>query len=231
MRILLVPALVLLAGCGASGPTVTVFAASSLKAPFAQIEQAFERQYPGTDVRFSFGGSADLVAQLDQGAPADVLATADEATMRRSGLPGAEAFASNTMVIVVPEGNPGQVTSLADLADPALAISICAPQVPCGAATARVTRSAGVVIAADSEESAVTDVLGKVISGQADAGVAYTSDVATTPGVQGIPIPARFNTTNRYFVAAPQSAGRQFADFLSGDTAQDLLRADGFGPP
>ena len=221
----------LLAGCG--GPdanTVTVFAASSLTAPFTQIADIYEQQHPGTTVAVTFAGSADLVAQLEQGAPASVLATADEATMAKAGWASPQPFATNTMTIVVPEGNPGEVRGIADLSDPDLTVVICAPQVPCGAATAAVEQAAGVDIAADSEESAVADVLGKVSSGQADAGIVYESDLGSA-AVTGVVIPDAVNATNTYLIAARDARGREFLDTVASEQGQQVLADDGFGPP
>lgn len=221
----------LVTGCAnSSTDTVTVYAASSLKAPFAVIEALYEQQNPGTSLTISYAGSADLVAQLGSGAPADVLATADEVTMAASGLPGAQVFATNTMTIVVPDDNPASVSNLEDLSDPDLAVVICAPQVPCGAATAEVARSAGVTIAADSEESAVADVVGKVANGQADAGIAYVSDLTTTSGVRGIAIPDQVNVTNSYLIAPATPRGQAFVDLVLSDAGQAALAGDGFGP-
>ena len=134
----------ILAGCSTSAPDagLTVYAAASLKQPFTRIGQLYEEQHPGARVTFNFAGSSDLVAQLDHGAPADVLATADETTMTDavgSGTAtGPRIFATNTLQIVVPAGNPGGVDGFSDLTDPSLQVVVCAPHVRCGAATVRV---------------------------------------------------------------------------------------------
>lgn len=227
-------AVLLMTGCAAdtnaAGSTVTVFAASSLKAPFSEMQTMYLQQNPGADLTINFAGSADLVAQLQDGAPADVLATADQATMTASGLAGAQVFATNTLTVIVPPDNPGGVSDVTDLSDPALTVVICAPQVPCGAATAQMASNADVDIAADSEESAVADVLGKVASGQADAGVVYVTDLTSTPGVRGIPIPQAVNVTTTYLIASADPAGQGFIDLVLSDTGQAVLRDDGFGP-
>lgn len=228
------------AGCSASAPDdgLTVYAAASLKEPFTRIGQLYEAQHPGTKVTFNFAGSADLVAQVDQGAPADVLATADEPTMAealRSGTATSpRVFARNTLQIAVAPGNPQNIRGFADLADPSLRVVVCAPQVPCGAATARVEQNTGVEVAAVSEESSVTDVLGKVTTGQADAGVVYRSDViGAGSAVQGVRIPAHDNTVNRYPIAATSGdpVAARFIDLVLGEQGQQILRDDGFGPP
>ncbi len=234
----LVAALILpLATAGCSGPErpgVTVLAASSLKVPFERLETAFEKANPGSQITVNFAGSAELVTQIQQGARADVLATADEATMDSSELTGAQIFATNTMSIVVPADNPGNVTGLADLERPELLVVVCAPQVPCGAATSRIEASSGIDIWADSEESSVTDVLGKVRTGEADAGIVYASDVqAASPQVKAISIPVRYNTVNRYPIAlvSEDPQARAFIDLVLSPQGRRVLRETGFGPP
>jgi molybdate transport system substrate-binding protein len=229
-----------LGGCAdtADESQITVLAAASLKAPFSEIATRFEASEPGTSVRFNFAGSSDLVAQLQQGAPGDVLATADEPTMAMAeGLTGTPTiFASNSMTIAVPIDNPGTVTGLQSLASPALDVVVCAPQVPCGAATTRIEAAAGIDILPDSEEASVTDVLNKVATGQADAGIVYVSDVAAADEtVTTVEIPAQVNATNRYPIAVlndaadPQTA-EAFVDFVNGQQGQRILRRAGFGP-
>lgn len=234
--VLLGPLVVVTACAGGSEVNqITVFAASSLTRPFTKLAQDYERDHPETDVVLNFAGSADLVAQLDQGAPASVLATADESTMQEAQSVHELSpirFATNSMTIAVPVGNPGGVESLADLARPELDVVICAPQVPCGAATVRVEQAAGISISPDSEESAVADVLGKVSSGQADAGVVYVSDLTSAAEtVSAVAIPQEVNTTNVYLIAALSEPGRQFAAFVLGDEGQQVLADDGFGAP
>lgn len=224
--------------------TLTVFAAASLQRPFEQIGLAFERAHPGVDIRFGFGGSSGLVAQLADGAPADVLATANEATMDKavaedlvSGEP--QAFASNTLQIVVPLGNPAQVASLADLTRPGTKVVLCAPVVPCGAASLAVERAAGLDITPVSEEQSVTDVLGKVRSGEADAGLVYVTDAAGARGeVTGIAFPESTSpgAVNTCPVATLESAADaeladEFVAAVTGDEGQKVLRAAGFGAP
>jgi molybdate transport system substrate-binding protein len=225
-----------LAGCSTPGTEgVTVFAASSLKAPFGELAHIYQREHPEDRVILNFAGSADLVAQLDQGAPAAVLATADEATMDKAAagrVLAPTAFATNSMTIVVPKGNPGGVRGLSDLANEDLNVVVCAPQVPCGASTTAIERAAGVQITPDSQESAVADVLGKVTSGQADAGVVYVSDAFNTPGhVEEIQIPDNVNMTNLYLIAPVTGGGQAFVDLVLSDAGQQVLADNGFGPP
>jgi molybdate transport system substrate-binding protein len=193
---------------GSTGTTLTVYAASSLTSTFTELGKRFEASHDGVEVSFSFGGSSDLVAQIDQGAPADVFASADTATMDRAVAADAVegdpvAFASNTLEIAVPPDNPARVTSLQDLAEPATTVVVCAPEVPCGAATQKVEEASKVDIEPVSEEQAVTDVLTKVESGEADAGLVYVTDVqAAGDEVEGVTFPESSAAVNTYPIAA-----------------------------
>ena len=250
----LVAASALLAGCaGAAGAssgatessskeTLTVFAAASLTTTFTELADRFETANPGVTVAVNFAGSADLVTQIREGAPADVFAAADAKTMAglsRDGLvDGTPAvFATNTLMIAVPADNPAGIASFADLAAPNLDVVVCAPQVPCGGALLTLEAATGVTLAPVSEENAVTDVLGKVTSGQADAGLVYVTDVAAAgDAVLGIPIPEADRAVNEYpiaVVAGSEQArlGASFARFVTGAIGQRVLGAAGFGPP
>jgi molybdate transport system substrate-binding protein len=228
-------------GAGQEEP-LTVLAAASLKEPFGEIARMFEHDHPGVRVRLVLGGSADLVTQLAQGAPADVLATADITTMARAQATGSLSgtptpFATNTMTIAVEPGNPRGLAAVSDLARGDLAVVVCAPAVPCGAAAQRVAHRAGVRMRPVSEEGSVAGVLGKVATGQADAGVVYVTDVAGSGGsVEGVPIPAAVNTTNTYPVAlvagtSAEAHAASFVDVVLGDRGQQVLTDAGFGPP
>ena len=162
---------------------ITVYAAASLQPTFTDLGDRFERDHPGTTVTFNFAGSSSLVTQLVQGAPADVFASANPENMAKAVDSGVVSgapvdFAANTLTLVTPPGNPKGVQQFSDLADPDLQVVVCAPQVPCGAATETVERFTGVALRPVSEESSVTDVLGKVVSGQADAVLVYVTDAA-----------------------------------------------------
>jgi molybdate transport system substrate-binding protein len=222
--------------------TITVFAAASLKSSFTTIGTAFEAENKGVTVRFSFAGSSDLVAQLQQGAPADVFASADTETMDDADdlrLLAAEPvdFATNTLQIVTPPDDPAHIDSLADLTDPDADVVVCAPQVPCGAAAQGVEKAAGLDIEPVSEEQSVTDVLNKVVSGEADAGLVYVTDVAAAgASVRGVTIPQADDVVNTYPIApladsdhADEAAA--FAAFVTGPEGQAILAAAGFGQP
>lgn len=233
MRRVLGATLVLtLAGCAAApsdrGPVV--FAASSLSTVLAEI---------GPAARLSFDGSAALVDQLAAGAPADVFASADRQSMARAvdeGVIDGEPvmFATNRLVVVVPIDNPAQVTGFDHSLDAAKLVA-CAVEVPCGAAAARLAEAAGLELRPVSEESKVSDVLGKVVSGEADAGLVYATDAAASPDVSSFEIPGAQEDPNTYWVAVVADAphpeeARAFGDSLTGEWQADL-RAAGFGPP
>jgi molybdate transport system substrate-binding protein len=227
---------------GGSGPTLTVYAASSLTSTFAEIAEEFEQEHDGVEVELSFAGSSDLVAQIQEGAPADVFASADLATMDRlvdDDLAAADPrdFASNTLEIAVPPGNPAGITSLQDLGRQPLDLVVCAPEVPCGAATRSLAQEAGVPLHPVSEEQSVTDVLAKVTAGEADAGLVYVSDVrAAGDDVEGITFPESASAVNVYPIAPVEGSdepdlAQAFVDLVLGDTGQRILADAGFGQP
>ena len=221
---------------------LTVFAAASLQRPFEEIGRIFEDTHPGVTVRFSFGGSSGLVAQLAEGAPGDVLATANEPTMadavKDSLVAGdPKPFASNTLQVVVPADNPAGVRTLADLAKPGTQVVLCAPAVPCGAASAALEKAARVDIRPVSEEQSVTDVLGKVRSGEADAGLVYVTDVAWAGAeVTGIDVPEAAAVVNTYPIAALRDAAdadlaAEFVALVTGTEGGEVLADAGFRAP
>ncbi|MBP1233135.1 molybdate transport system substrate-binding protein [Arthrobacter sp. PvP102] len=222
--------------------TITVFAAASLKATFTTLADEFEKKNPGTKVTLSFAGSSDLATQISQGAPADVFASADTTNMAKLADAGlldgaATNFATNVLQIAVPPSNPASIGSFADLARPGVKVVVCAGQVPCGAAADAVEKAAGVTIAPVSEESSVTDVLGKVTSGEADAGLVYVTDVkAAGTKAKGIPFAEAGKAVNTYPIATvgasrnKQLAAAFVAMVASADGRKTLADA-GFGAP
>ena len=221
--------------------TLTVYAASSLTTAFEEIGEVFEAEHEGVGVEFSFAGSSDLVAQIQQGAPADVFASADESNMDKLVADGLAAgdpvvFATNTLRIAVPPGNPAGVTSLQDL-EGDLDVVVCAPEVPCGAAAKQAADNVGVLLRPVSEEQSVTDVLGKVASGEADAGLVYVTDViAAGDSVEGVAFPEAEYVVNRYPIVPEVDAeepdlAQDFVDLVTGDEGRRVLREAGFGPP
>ena len=221
--------------------TLQVYAASSLTAAFTDLEADFETSREGVDVQLTFGGSSDLAAQIDQGAPADVFASADESTMASLVAAGLTAgdptvFATNTLQIAVPPDNPGGVRTLADLAGGDVQLVTCAPEVPCGAAAQALAERVGVALRPVSEEQSVTDVLNKVATGEADAGLVYVTDVAAAgDDVHGLEVPEAAEVVNDYPLARlvdadSQRLAQDFVDLVLSDEGQGTLRRLGFGP-
>ncbi|MCT9870734.1 molybdate ABC transporter substrate-binding protein [Paenarthrobacter aurescens] len=244
-----------LAGCASGAPepsngsatgqlsgTVTVFAAASLKSTFTQLAKDFEAKNPGTKVTLSFAGSSDLVTQITQGAPADVFASADTKSMTKLAeaklVDGtATDFATNVLEIAVPPSNPASISSFADLAKPEVKVVTCASQVPCGTATDTVEKATGIPLSPVSEESSVTDVLGKVTSGEADAGLVYVTDVkGAGDKVKGIPFPESDKAVNTYPIATVGTGKNKelaaaFIAAVTGEAGKKVLSDAGFGTP
>ena len=229
-------------GSGASQKAtgkVTVLAAASLQKAFEEIEKTVEKDNPGLDVTFDFQGSQDLVASLAGGDSADVLATANNSTMKTAAdqkLVGNQTeFATNVLTLIVPKGNPKKITGLDSSLDGANLV-ICAPEVPCGEATKKLAEAQGITLNPVSEEQKVTDVRGKVESGEADAGIVYTTDAAAAKDkTDKIDIPDG-GVVNHYPIAPtakPENpAGAQvFIDAVTGKTGQEVLAKYGFGKP
>lgn len=216
---------------------VTVFAAASLRTAFDEIAAAFTDENPGVTVNpIVYDGSSTLVTQLQEGAHADVLATADERNMRNlidSGLAEDPAlFATNTLVIAVPTGNKAGVTLLDDL--PNVVTVLCAPEVPCGKAAATLLDNAGVAVTPASQEQNVTAVLQKVAANEADAGLVYATDVIGDDAVESFVPDGAADVVNRYPIVAldgASDAGIAFVKFAQGPTGQKILRELGFGAP
>jgi molybdate transport system substrate-binding protein len=226
-------------GDASESATLTVFAAASLTSTFTELGRRFEASHPGTRVTFNFAGSSDLVAQIQQGAPADVFASADMANMDKAAdddLLAAKpvGFASNTLQIAVPPGNPAGIDSLQDLAGHGLNLVVCAAEVPCGAAATKVEEAAGVTLEPVSEETSVTDVLSKVVTGEADAGLVYVTDVeAAGDKVEGVAFPESAEAVNVYPIAVlagreHQALAREFTELVTGEEGQSVLADAGF---
>jgi molybdate transport system substrate-binding protein len=219
---------------------VVVFAAASLKPAFTQISQQFQAENPNSSVDFEFAGSSELATQLTQGATADVFASADTAQMDTAAKAGLLAgnptnFASNTLVIVTAPGNPKKIAGFPDLTRPGLNAVICQKPVPCGSATRRVEDSTGVHLNPVSEELSVTDVLNKVTTGQADAGLVYVTDARSAGSkVTTVNFPEAAGAVNVYLIAvlkkAPQpTLAQKFVAMVTGGTGQNILAQLGFG--
>ncbi|GAA2551935.1 molybdate ABC transporter substrate-binding protein [Pseudonocardia hydrocarbonoxydans] len=248
-RLLAVGAAVLvLAGCGGAAPaetdpsparTLTVFAAASLTDVFTELETRFEADNPGVDVVLNYGASSDLAQQLVNGGPADVFAAASASTMATvtdaglvEGTP--VVFARNRLQIVTAPGNPEGIAGFADLARPDLQVVVCAPQVPCGAAVERIETATGITLTPVSEEPDVRSTLGRVTTGNADAGLVYVTDVGSVgDAVEGVDFPEAEQAVTDYpigvLATAPQpELARAFADLVSGADGQAVLAGAGF---
>jgi molybdate transport system substrate-binding protein len=221
--------------------TITVFAASSLTEVFGVLETTFEQLHPSAEIVLNFGGSGALATQITEGAPADVFAAASEAPMATVVDAGdaadATTFATNTLEIAVPAGNPAGVAGLADLTDPGLAIALCDPSVPCGAAAQTLMDTAGLIAAPDTLEEDVKAVLTKIELGEADAGLVYVTDVvAAGDAVEGIVVPEAADVINRYPIAVVSGtpnpeAAQAWVDFVLSEVGRSALAAAGFGSP
>ncbi|MDQ1717782.1 MAG: molybdate transport system substrate-binding protein [Pseudonocardiales bacterium] len=228
-------------GSAAPGGTITIFAAASLKESFTTLGQDFEKAYPRTTVKFNFGASSALATQLNAGAPADVFASAAVKNMTQVTDKGAaanpSAFASNSMEIAVPPGNPAGVTSLADLGRSSLKVALCQAQVPCGSTALTVFKNAELTVKPVTLEQDVKSVLTKVELNEVDAGIVYVSDVqAAGAKVTGIVIPASLNSSTTYPIAvltkAPNpGAAAAFVRYVLSTEGQAVLSADGFAKP
>ncbi len=222
-----------------SEPTVRVLAASSLTDVFEELAGGFEAARPDVDVELQFAGSSRLASLVVEGAPGDVFASADLATMARvvdSGEAGAapEIFATNSLTLVVPAGNPAGVEDLTDLADRDLLVAQCAVDVPCGSAAASLYASLGLAVDADSFEPSVRAVLTKVELGEVDVGVVYVTDaLAAADRVAEIPIdPGR--VANEYAIVTLDGAPTEaeaFVDYVLSAEARAALARYGFGGP
>jgi molybdate transport system substrate-binding protein len=222
--------------------TVTVLAAASLTGAFESIGDAFETAHPDVHVVFSFAASSELVAQITDGAPADVFASADLSNMAKltDAVANAETptvFAKNSSAIIVAPGNPLGVAGIGDLANPDLILVTCAPEVPCGTYADQIFENAGVNVTPDSYEENVKAVVNKVMLGEADAGIAYATDViAAADDAAGVEIPADINVVAEYPIVvtdgAPNpTAAAAFVAFVLGEAAQEILNGFGFTSP
>jgi molybdate transport system substrate-binding protein len=236
--------LVLINGCGASAEQprqITVFAAASLTDVFKFTADIFEKDHPGFTVRFNFAGTPTLVTQIEQGAQADVFASADTANMERLKTDGwtlgePRVFAHNKLEIVVAPNNPKEIRDLADLARPGIIYVSAGPTVPAGKYAAQALDKAGVKVRPRSLETDVKSVVSKVRLGEADAGIVYATDVkAAGDSVTGVDIPDRYNVIASYPVVAVKGtaqievANGFIAWLLSTDGILALLRY-GFQP-
>lgn len=223
---------------GVSGQ-IRVLAAASLTGSFGDLAAAFERAEPAVKVATSFGASSSLVARIHEGAPADVLATADTETMAHAvdahDVRPPVTFTCNSMTILTAKGNPLDITGLADLGRPDVRFALCAEVVPCGRLGRAVLTNAGVDAEPAGSEANVKAVVAKVISGELDAGIVYATDaLAAGDAASSVDIPTSVNVTTAYEIAVTSvadrpEAARAFVDFVRSPAGQEILDADGFG--
>ncbi len=221
---------------------LTVLAAASLTDTFEELAGVLAEEYPDLEIVLSFGPSSGLLEQAMAGAPADVLATANTATMDdavEGGIVSGEPvlFARNTLTLAVPEGNPAGVSSLDDLARDDLRIALCEPQVPCGAASEQLLAAAGITAAPDTLENDVRDVTGKIALGEVDAGLIYLTDAAIMPAdIDTVDVAEADEVVNEYPVAVLSDAtnveaAHAFVEALTTGPGQRALAEAGFLPP
>ncbi len=224
-----------------SGP-LTVFAAASLTDVFEGLAETFMSDNPDVEVTFNFGPSSGLATQINEGAPADVFASANTGQMDVvTGAGSAEGeptiFTENVLQIAVPAGNPAGITGIADFANADLTLAICAPEVPCGAAAETVFAAAGITPSVDSLEEDVRAALTKVELSEVDAALVYVTDViAAGDAVEGIDFPETEEAVNSYPIvtlgAAPNpDAARAWVEFVLSEVAMSALEEAGFRSP
>ena len=235
-----------LSGCSLGGAAesrqVTVLAATSLTDAFAVIAKRFEAAHPGVHVRLSLAASSTLAQQIIDGAPADMLATADLLTMRQVRAAGLAAgqpavFATNTPVVITPPNDPAGVASVEDLAEPDVAVALCAREVPCGRAATKLLRADRVSVTPVTLEPDVRSVLTKVRLGEVDAGIVYRTDARSAgPDVRTVSTRHAGDVVSRYSIAGMEDAGepwlaRQFVKLVLAPAGQRMLGRAGFGQP
>lgn len=243
-------AILLLAACGptATKPrTLTVFAAASLLDAFAEIGKSFEAANPGVAVIFNFDGSQSLRTQLEQGAAADVFASANqkemEALISQSLISNSQVFVANQLVVILPPDNPANIQTLADLARPGLLLVLAAEEVPAGQysreALGKLEAGFGpgfedqVLANIVSEENNVKQVVAKVQLGEADAGIVYNSDAVAAPGLGTLAIPGEYNVIASYPIATLANASNRdlaeaFVAYVLSSDGQAILKKWGF---
>lgn len=218
-----------------------VFAAASLTDAFEELAAGFEDDHDDVEVILNVAGSQTLASQLLAGAPADVFAAADAAPVDAVASAGQVAerttFATNRLAIAVEPGNPLGIRSLADLARDDVVLVLAAEEVPAGRYAALTLVSAGVAASPASLEVDVRAALGKVVLGEADAAIVYTSDiVAAGDSVAQVDVPDDHDVVASYPVATLADAlnpvaADAFVAFLHSEPAQRVLRRHGFGAP
>jgi molybdate transport system substrate-binding protein len=239
----------LLTACGGSSVpsttalsgTASVFAAASLTDSFKALGTAFQTAHSGTTIQLNFAGTPTLVTQIEQGASADIFASADKTNMDKLTADGftsgtSQVFAHNKLEIVVAAGNPKGITGLADLAKPGVIYITEAATVPAGKYALQILKSAGVKVTPKSLETDVKSVVSKIELGEADAGIVYVTDVkAAGSKVTGVPIPDSVNVIATYPIVAVKGTknsalANAFIAYVVSADGQAILQSFGFLP-
>jgi molybdate transport system substrate-binding protein len=233
--------------------TLTVFAAASLADAFSEIGRDFEAAHPGVTVTFNFAGSGSLRTQLEQGAVADIFASANQTemdTLVADDLVVANSsrvFLNNTLLIILPASNPANIKTLQDLAHPGIKLVLGDTTVPAGKYARQILAnldtdpaftsdfSARVLANLVSNETNVRQVVAKVQLGEADAGIVYVSDAVAAPELKTIEFPTTDNVIAKYPIAALKSAPQpdlaaDFIAFVLSPDGQAILKEWGFIP-
>lgn len=222
--------------------TVTVFAAASLTESFTRIGKDFEAANPGAKVTFNFAGSSALATQINQGAPADVFASAAPANMKTvtdagNGDGDPATFVKNQLVIAVPKGNPKGIKGLSDLTRAGVKVALCAEQVPCGAAAKKALTAANVKLTPVTLEADVKAALSKVKLGEVDAALVYRTDARSAASdVEGVEFPESSGAINDYPIVvlkkAPNHDGAEaFVAYVQSEKGKAVLNQAGFQAP
>jgi molybdate transport system substrate-binding protein len=232
---------------GATGAELTgslnVFAAASLTETFGKIGKDLEQANPSLKITFNFAGSSALATQINQGAPADVFASAAPANLKtvtdkgNAAAADAVTFVKNQLVIAVPKGNPKGIKGLSDLTRPGVKVALCAKQVPCGAAADKALTAASVKLTPVTLEADVKSALSKVKLGEVDAALVYRTDAkAASSDVDGVEFPESAGAINAYPIvvlknAANKTAADAFVKYVLSDKGQAVLSDAGFQKP
>jgi molybdate transport system substrate-binding protein len=221
--------------------SITVFAASSLTGTFTTLAQTFEAAHPGTKITFSFGSSGTLSTQINQGAPADVFASASPKTMQAvvtaGNAAGSTNFVKNTAEIAVAAGNPKHIAGLTDLGKSGVKVALCVVTAPCGSLAQTLLTAAKVTVKPAATEPDVKTTLSVVESGEVDAGIVYVTDVlAAGTKVTGVEIPAAQNGTTEYPIAAlghssNSALAAAFVAYIESADSLSVLEKAGFQAP
>jgi len=221
---------------------ITVFAAASLTESFGAMSKQFHKEYADVDGTLNYDSSSNLATQINQGAPADVFASADADNLQKTIDAGAVTpppvvFTKNRLEIAVEKGNPKKIKGLADLQKSGLVVVLCADQVPCGKYAAEAFAKAGVAVSPASKEENAKATLSKVSIGEADASILYVTDVkASKDTTTGVKIPDKVNVIATYPIGVVKesqnaTAAKAWVQYVTSKEGQKTMRKFGFLPP